>query len=97
MPKFVKTIRNIADFCERMEPITARSRSLQFERNRIIESIFDLLIMNVADLSRLGILEPLQSLVSDLLDNEMENMDNSVEVSANMARLALEVKVSINA
>jgi len=81
----------MAKYLERRAPLSARANSLQFERNRLMSKLLDLLLEHSDALVMAGALEPIQSIVSDLIENEMENMDLFSEMSQDMIQMATEI------
>lgn len=89
-------LSRVAEFLQRREPLSARANSLQFERNRLMSKMLDLLLEHADALSRAGALEPIQSIVTDLIENEMENMDLYVEMCASMITMTEDIGAKIN-
>ena len=80
-------LKRMGEYLARHEPLAARASSLQSERNKLHSKMLDLLLEHVEALERAGALEPLQTIISDLIENEMENMDLLVEMCENVIKL----------
>ena len=84
-------LSRMAEYLERREPLVARAQSLQFERNRLMSALLDMMVTHADVLNQAGALEPIQSIVSDLIENEMENMDLLVEMCENMIQMTTDI------
>jgi hypothetical protein len=90
----VAILRALANYAERQEPLNLRAKSLSNERNIMTNKLYDILIENCHALMELGLLQPIQDVVSDLVANEIENMELLSENASEYIRMVTEIKGS---
>lgn len=99
-PSIISRVGNVlsrmAEYMDRREPLVARAQSLQFERNRMMSTLLDLLLEHAEVLAQARALEPIQNIVTDLIENEMENMDLLMEMCENTIQMSTDIGEKLN-
>lgn len=88
----VDVLKAVTAHYERTIPLHNQAKSLSHERGLMLDKLYDILIEHALILAQIGALEPIQSLVSDMLANEIENMETLIDINAEAIKMTVEVK-----
>lgn len=88
----VETLKAVTEYAEGSIPLYNQAKSLSHERGIMLDKLFDVLLEHVHVLAITGALEPIQDLLTDLLSNEVENMELLMEMNAQSINLTVRVR-----